>query len=67
MYVELREAESPTALQRWYLVLVGKNGEPLAHSEHYFSKGNARRAAKKNFVGIELRDPTEKEYRKFGP
>lgn len=36
---------------KWYLRLVGANGEILAHSESYFSKWNAKRAARKNFPG----------------
>lgn len=36
---------------RWYLRLISANGEILAHSESYFSKWNAKRAARKNFPG----------------
>lgn len=32
-------------LVRYYLQLVAKNGETLAHTEHYFSLSNARRSA----------------------
>lgn len=30
----------------WYVKLVGKNGEPIMHSETYYNKSNADRAAK---------------------
>lgn len=39
---------------RWYLRLVGANGETLAHSESYYSKWGAKRAARKNFPGKKL-------------
>lgn len=39
---------------KYYLRLVGANGEVLAHSESYFSKWNAKRAARKNFPGVRL-------------
>ena len=39
---------------RCYLRLVSSNGEVLAHSETYFSKWGAKRAARKNFPGIKL-------------
>lgn len=29
----------------WYIRLIAKNGEPLLHSEVYYSKSNATRAA----------------------
>lgn len=32
-------------LVRYYLQLIAKNGEVLAHTEHYFSLSNARRSA----------------------
>lgn len=31
---------------RFYYLIVAKNGEILGNSQHYFSKSNARRAAK---------------------
>lgn len=40
--------------QPWFLRLVSGNGETLAVSEGYFSRWNAKRAAKKNFAGIPL-------------
>lgn len=41
--------------KKWYLRLVAKaNGQRLAQSEGYYSKFNAKRAARKNFSGIEL-------------
>lgn len=46
-------------VQPWYLKLVGANGKTLSVSEGYFSKWNAKRAAKKNFPGIPLVDRTE--------
>jgi uncharacterized protein YegP (UPF0339 family) len=46
-------------LQPWYLRLRGANGAVLAVSEGYFSKWNAKRAAKKNFPTIPLVDMTE--------
>jgi uncharacterized protein YegP (UPF0339 family) len=42
----------------WFLRLVGGNGETLAVSEGYFSRWNAKRAAKRNFAGIRLVDTT---------
>lgn len=45
-----------TGVQPWYLRLVGSNGATLAVSEGYFSKWNAKRAARKNFPGIPLED-----------
>jgi len=38
----------------WYLTLVAANGEKLAVSEAYTRRWSARRAARKNFKGIEL-------------
>jgi uncharacterized protein YegP (UPF0339 family) len=46
-------------LQPWYLRLRGANGAVLATSEGYFSKWNAKRAAKKNFPIVPLVDMTE--------
>lgn len=43
--------------QPWFLRLVTGN-ETLAVSEGYFSKWNAKRAARKNFAGIPLKDTT---------
>ena len=55
-YVELFKGNG---IQPWYLRLVGSNGTTLAVSEGYFSKWNAKRAARKNFPGIPLRDTTK--------
>ena len=41
---------------KYYLRLVSDNGQILSHSERYFSKWNAKRAAKKNFPGKPLRE-----------
>lgn len=38
--------------QPWYVRLRGANGQVLATSEGYFSKFNAKRAARKNFPGL---------------
>lgn len=38
----------------FYLRLVSSNGQVLAHSEGYYSRWNAKRAARKNFPGIKL-------------
>ena len=40
--------------QPWHLRLVADNGQVLAISEGYFSRWNARRAARKNFPGVRL-------------
>lgn len=42
--------------QPWRLHLMADNGEELATSEGYYSRFNARRAAKKNFPGIALEE-----------
>lgn len=42
--------------QPWYLRLVSPNGQVLVLSEGYFSKWNAKRAARKNFPGVPLKD-----------
>jgi uncharacterized protein YegP (UPF0339 family) len=43
-----------TSFGRYFVRLVSSNGEILAHSEVYYSRFNARRAAKKNFPGIKV-------------
>lgn len=48
-------ARYPGGFKLWYIRLVSVNGEILAVSEAYVSKWNAKRAAKKNFPGAELR------------
>lgn len=55
MKVELFKGEGR---QPWYLRLKGANGKTLSVSEGYFSKWNAKRAAKKNFPNIRLVDLT---------
>lgn len=44
----------------YYLTLVGRNGEPLAHSEGYRTAWNARRAARRNFATATLVDHTKR-------
>jgi uncharacterized protein YegP (UPF0339 family) len=42
---------------RWYYTIVGNNGETIAVSQKYFSKSNAKRAARKvalNLGGVEV-------------
>ena len=41
-------------LQPWFVRLVSSNGQTLAISEGYFSKWNAKRAARKNFPGLRI-------------
>jgi len=68
MYVELRPVKDSTAgvLERWYLVLMADNKEPLAHSQPYVTKWNAKRASRRNF-NLEPIDVTkDKDYKKFG-
>jgi uncharacterized protein YegP (UPF0339 family) len=55
MTVELHKGKG---VQPWYLRLVSENGKILAASEGYFSKWNAKRAARRNFPGVELVDMT---------
>lgn len=43
-----------TNFGRYYVRLVSSNGEILAHSEIYYSKWNAKRAARKNFPGLRI-------------
>lgn len=43
-----------SGLQPWYVRLVSSNGQVLAVSEGYFSKWNAKRAARKNFPGLRI-------------
>jgi uncharacterized protein YegP (UPF0339 family) len=51
-YVELtRNVEG-----KWYLRVVGANGEIIATSETYATKWNARRAAKVNFPTLEVKE-----------
>lgn len=43
-------------VQPWYVRLVSSNGQVLTVSEGYFSKWNAKRAARRMFPGIEIRE-----------
>jgi uncharacterized protein YegP (UPF0339 family) len=47
-----------SGLQPWYIRLRGANGKVLAVSEGYFSKWNAKRAAKRTFPDIPFVDTT---------
>ena len=42
--------------QPWFLRLVASNGKVLSVTEGYFSKWNAKRAARKNFPDAKLVD-----------
>ena len=42
--------------QPWYLRIVAANGQTVTTSEGYASKWNAKRAARKMFPGIELKE-----------
>ncbi len=46
-------------LQPWRIRLVGANHKTLAVSEGYFSKWNAKRAARKNFPTVPIVDMTQ--------
>ena len=43
-------------LQPWYVRLVSDNGQVLVISEGYFSKWNAKRAARRMFPGVQIRE-----------
>ncbi len=43
-----------TSFGRYFVRLVASNGQVLAHSEIYYSRWNARRAARKNFPGMKV-------------
>lgn len=49
MYVELFHSNLG-----WYVRLVAANGEKLSVSEAYYSKWNAKRAAKRVFPNLEI-------------
>ncbi len=49
----------PGGYKPWYVRLVSANGEPLAVSEAYMTKWNAKRAARKNFPDAKLVIVTE--------
>lgn len=40
MYIQIKRGKL-----KWYWRIVGGNGEVMAHSQGYYSKGNALRAA----------------------
>lgn len=56
-------------VQPWYLRFVAENGNKLFTSEGYFSKWNAKRAAKRLTIPgyTEFKDMTAPEYRKYPP
>lgn len=43
-----------SGLQPWFVRLVSANGQVLAVSEGYLTKWNAKRAARKNFPGLQI-------------
>lgn len=56
MYVEIfpsKYLKFPGKKKKWYVRLVGGNGEPLNTSQGYATKWNATRAAKKVFPNLE--------------
>lgn len=53
MHVEIFKGEGR---EPWRVRLVGRNGEILNVSEGYFSKWNAKRAARRVFPNLELRE-----------
>lgn len=57
-YVEVFKGEG--RIQPWYYRLKSSNGQTLTVSEGYFSKWNARRAAKKiaSSLDVPLKDST---------
>ena len=55
MRLELRKGQG---VQPWRLYLLSANNKILSVSEGYFSKWNAKRAAKRNFPGIPFKDTT---------
>jgi len=40
----------------WYVRLVASNGQTLSISEGYWSKGNAKRAARRMYPGLTVRE-----------
>lgn len=42
--------------QPWFVRLVSSNGQVLSISEGYFSKWNAKRAARRMFRGVPIRE-----------
>jgi uncharacterized protein YegP (UPF0339 family) len=55
MHVEIFKSRNyPQRVHPWYVRLVADNGSKLATSEGYFSKWNARRAAKRMFPELEV-------------
>jgi len=42
--------------RRYYIRLVSANGQILAHSEAYYSKWGAKRAARRNFPGKQMKE-----------
>lgn len=54
MHVEIYKGRDKR--EPWRVRLVGRNGEILSVSEGYYSKWNAKRAARKVFPDLELRE-----------
>ena len=51
--VQIYKGDGP---KNWRVRLVASNGKILSSSEGYFSKWNARRAAKRMFAGLPIRE-----------
>lgn len=50
---------TPPPIQPWYVRLVSENGKTLNISEGYFSKWNAKRAARRMFPELEIKYPKQ--------
>ena len=46
-------------IQPWFVRLIAPNGQTLSISEGYFSKWNAKRAARRMFPEADLKDMTK--------
>ena len=52
--VEIFRGSNPGRREPWYVRVVAGNGETLAVSEGYYSRWNAKRAARRLLPGVEI-------------